>query len=60
LTALDLEKGEVQLNGQDLRLSTDDELPDLRGKRVGAGRIDLKPASITFLVVSDAGNTSCE
>jgi heparanase len=60
LTAPDLEKGEVQLNGQDLRLSTDDELPDLRGKRVGAGRIDLKPASITFLVVSDAGNTSCE
>jgi len=60
LTAPELERGEVQLNGQDLRLSTDDELPDLRGKRVGAGPIDLKPSSITFLVVSDAGNISCE
>jgi heparanase len=60
LTAPELGKDEVRLNGQELRLSSDDELPDLRGKRVRAGRIDLEPASISFLVVSDAGNTGCE
>ena len=37
LTAPELEKDEVQLNGKDLRLSSDDELPDLRGRRIGAG-----------------------
>lgn len=60
LTAPELGKDEVRLNGQELRLSSDDELPDLRGMRMGAGLIDLKPASITFLAVSDAGNTGCE
>jgi hypothetical protein len=60
LTAPELGKGEVQMNGQELQLRSDDELPDLRGKRVSAGRIDLKPASISFLVVSDARNTDCE
>jgi hypothetical protein len=58
LTAPELDD-EVQLNGQELRLTSGDELPDLRGKRVPAGRIDLKPASITFLAVSDAGNAGC-
>jgi heparanase len=59
LTAPELDKDEVQLNEQELRLTSGDELPDLRGKRVPAGRIDLKPASITFLAVSDAGNAGC-
>jgi heparanase len=60
LTAPELEKDEVRLNGQELRLTSGDELPDLRGRRVSAGRINLKPASITFLAVSDAGNAACE
>ena len=60
LTASELEDGQVRLNGRELRLSSDDKLPDLRGKRVRAGRIDLKPASIRFLAVSDAGNSACE
>jgi hypothetical protein len=59
LTAPGLDKDEVQLNGQELRLTSGDELRDLSGKRVPAGRIDLKPASITFLAVSDAGNAGC-
>jgi hypothetical protein len=59
LTAPGLDKDEVQLNGQELRLTSGDEFPDLSGKRVPAGRIDLKPASITFLAVSDAGNAGC-
>jgi hypothetical protein len=59
LTAPKLETGQVQLNGRELRLSSGDGLPDLQGKRVQAGRIDLKPASITFLAVSDAGNFAC-
>ena len=59
LTASKLEDGQVRLNDRELRLSSDDKLPDLQGKRVRAGRIDLKPASITFLAVSDAGNSAC-
>jgi heparanase 1 len=59
LTAQNLEEGHVQLDRQQLQLSSDDELPDLRGRRIPAGRVDLKPASITFLAVSDAGNEGC-
>lgn len=59
LAAPELEKPEVQLNGQVLQLRSGDELPDLRGQRVRPGRIDLEPASITFLAVPDAGNARC-
>jgi heparanase len=60
LTAPELQKGEVQLNGQELQLGSDDELPDLSGKHFSAGRIDLKPASINFLVVHSAENSACK
>jgi hypothetical protein len=60
LTAPEPGKDEVQLNGQPLRLSSDDELPDLRGKRAPAGHIDLEPASISFLVLDNTGNKACE
>jgi heparanase 1 len=59
LTSPELEEGHVQLDGQELRLSSDDEFPDLVGRRIPAGLIDLEPASITFLAVSDAGNEGC-
>jgi heparanase len=49
----------VRLNGEELALSANDELPDLRGRRVPAGPVELMPASITFLAVADAGNAVC-
>lgn len=54
-----LEDGQVQLNGQELRLGPNDTLPQLRGARIPSGRIELQPATITFLAVSEAANDNC-
>jgi heparanase len=59
LTASKLEDSHLKLNGQDIRLTADYELPEPRGSRTSAGPIDLEPASITFLAVADAGNEGC-
>jgi hypothetical protein len=54
LTAKNLDDGQVQLNGQELRLGPNDGLPNLPGKRTQAGRVELPPASITFLAIPNA------
>jgi len=59
LAAEDLEGTQVQLNGQELKLQSKGELPDLQAARTRAGAVELAPASITFLAVTGAGNTSC-
>jgi hypothetical protein len=59
LTAPKLEDTRVQLNGHELALGANDALPDLHGSRIPAGRIELAPASITFLAITDARNRSC-
>jgi heparanase 1 len=59
LTAVDLTATRARLNGSDLRLDEGGELPSLQGEAVGAGRLDLPPASITFLAVADAANPAC-
>jgi len=56
LTANKLEDAHVQLNGQELKLGPNDELPDLSGKSIPAGRVELPPASITFLSLPHAEN----
>ena len=38
------------LNGHDLVLGENDELPDLSGAPVAAGKIELAPMTCTFLV----------
>jgi heparanase 1 len=48
LTARELQTQEVQLNGEDLKLTANDELPDIQGKAVKTGIVDLPPHSITF------------
>ena len=55
LTARVLDDPEVQLNGHDLALGPNDELPDLEGVRIRSGRVELAPASITFLAFPDVG-----
>jgi heparanase len=59
LAARKLEDTHVQLNGRDLVLGANDELPSLQGHRVPAGAVDLAPATITFLAITAAGNRSC-
>lgn len=56
LTAPKLEGKEVKLNGYELKLQSNDELPKLEGARIPAGLVEFAPASITFLAVADAKN----
>ena len=60
LTAEKLEDVRVELNGHELTLAANDELPVIEGERIPAGQIGLAPASITFLAVADAGNKHCQ
>ena len=59
LTAMPLQSGIVRLNGRELRLQADDNLPSLEGAPEPAGRIELAPASITFLAIPNAANQVC-
>ncbi len=60
LTANNLMDTAVQLNGSELRVGADGDLPRLDGKRIHAGRVTFAPASITFLAIPNAGNSSCQ
>ena len=60
LTAPDLLSKQVQLNGSELRLGSDDALPTLAGEHEKVGKISLAPASITFLAFPKAQNASCQ
>jgi heparanase 1 len=55
----ELEDAHVRLNGDELALGANDELPSLRGSAVPSGPVALAPATITFLAVADAGNGGC-
>jgi hypothetical protein len=59
LTAQNLEDTRVQLNGSELRLGAMDDLPPLAGLPTESGRLTFAPASITFLTIPNANNTSC-
>lgn len=59
LTAPELDIPTVHLNGQELKLQANDELPALLGERVPAGAIELAPASITFLSLAEVDNRNC-
>jgi heparanase len=60
VTADNLTDTSIRMNGRKLRLGGLDELPSLEGEPVGPGRLDLAPASITFLVTADAVNPACQ
>ena len=59
LAAPELQAREVMLNGEPLQLNSDDTLPELRPVPFQKGTITLKPATITFLTVPEAKNSSC-
>lgn len=55
LTSNELQGNSVQLNGEDLKLSDDDVLPAITGKKINAGNVEIPPASITFITFENAG-----
>ena len=59
LTANQLQDRAVQLNGKALELNSDSDIPEFVGQRTRTGRISFAPASITFLVIPNANNSSC-
>ncbi len=59
LTAEDLMTSRVWLNGKELKLQTNGELPSIEGVASEKGTIPLAPASITFLGMTKANNRSC-
>ena len=60
LTAESLDARRVRLNGQDLKLGAEDELPDLSGQQVDSGQVDFAPVSVTFLAIEQAENQNCK
>jgi heparanase len=54
-----LDDTRVQLNGSDLKLGTDDELPPFTGVPTGSGHVTFAPATISFLAIPMANNASC-
>ena len=60
LTSNDLQSNTVQLNGKELALGGNDELPSLTGVSTASGNVVFAPASITFLALPEAGNDACQ
>jgi heparanase 1 len=60
LTAKDVMDNKVELNGNELDIGADGDLPQLKGKAQAGGRISFAPASITFLALPNVGNASCK
>ena len=59
LTAHELIDTVVDLNGHELKLNSEGDLPSLDGVSTPAGDVALAPASITFLAMPGANNSSC-
>ena len=60
LSASLLQKARVRLNGIELKLGANDELPELAGVAVAAGELSVDPATITFLALPTAENSACK
>jgi hypothetical protein len=59
LTSNDLMSPTVLLNGVELQLTPNGDLPSLDGAPQPAGSVSLSPASITFLAIPAAHNAAC-
>jgi hypothetical protein len=59
LGAKELTGRRLELNGKELKLEANDELPELRPVQINAGPVELVPASIMFLALPEAGNAAC-
>jgi heparanase 1 len=59
LTAKQLQDTTVQLNGNTLGLNSNGDVPQLTGEPTRAAGVGFAPASITFLAIPNAKNSSC-
>jgi hypothetical protein len=59
-TSSDLQTRNVRLNGTELKLGDNDELPRLTEVQTPAGAVTFAPATITFLALAEAGNSACQ
>lgn len=59
LTSQNLISASASLNGEELRVNPDGSVGTFRSKHENAGQLHLPPASITFLTISSARNSSC-
>jgi len=59
LASGDLQSSTVDLNGVELALTSDGDLPAIDGVSQAKGSVSLAPASITFLAVPSANNAAC-
>ena len=59
LAAGNLDSRQVQLNGTELALATNDELPTFSGVAMLPGNVTLGPATISFFALPRAGNNAC-
>ena len=60
LTSADLLRPAVQLNGKDLQLSANGDIPAFSGVATPEGELQLPAASITFLAMAGANNKACQ
>jgi len=59
LTATDLLSRTVELNGKELAVSAEGDVPVLDGVKTAKGDVVLPAASLTFLTMGEAGNGAC-
>jgi len=59
LAAGNLDSRRVQLNGTELGLSANDELPTFTGDTMLPGNVTLPPATISFFALPRSGNKAC-
>lgn len=59
LTAEDLMANRAWLNGKELKLTGNGDLPSMEGVTTKKGRMVLPPASITFLGMAKSNNPNC-
>jgi heparanase len=60
LTAKNLMDNKVELNGSELQVTADGDLPQIVGKSQSSGNVKFAPVSITFLSIPNAHNASCK
>jgi hypothetical protein len=59
LSADALESDETRLNGTELRLGPNDDLPRLEGMPTAPGPLTVAPATIAFVTMPGAANAAC-
>jgi heparanase 1 len=59
LSASTLQSASVMLNGEALKLASNDDLPKINGRVAARGPMHFAPATITFVAVPEAANAAC-